>query len=890
MNNLKPTISFIGNNQYLINLVSNSFNEKNIVTETFELSKPPNYLIFLLQPNTRINIREFDPYFSKIDHQTKIAFIVQLSQLDTGPLNKQILNDLTDLASRKKLDARTIFVWDLVSNEIAIPISSLDQIIKESFEKQQINISRNGNLKLFPLAYTDFFEGLSRCMFLNNTTGQTFHLAGSLITDMDFAYNLKNTFLKKGITLEINQNLSLNPNRQDPESQVDSTSAALNWLAGKDLDSLTTEIVSNFVAKSKKNKDSFSKTPQPPNKTNLIIDQTLKAFEITSLFRIILIIFGTSVFLFTSIFVAFIFFFTTSLANTTSAYEALRRGDIEESSQLIESSSRKLKISQNLYQLTSVPINLVNQDFGDSITFTNSLVSHTHELMKGFHRLYSLGNSYYQDSLSGVDVDQVTLSTTLVNQLESFQTELNQLLLTSQQSKPDTFKLINLNLPKNLEKENINLLKSQVSQAITLVKLLPLTFPEDKMVKYLILIQDNNELRSSGGFLNTYTLLTFQKNKLIDLQIDTSLRLDAKLLGQVEPPSSLSQLTGNNYWNFSDSNFSPSFPETAKQVSWFFEKVTNQKVDGVIALNLSFFENYLRYTKPLNLTNEEINSDNLRLILANPTQNDSEDNLTKLTKLIFSDIKSQKVPFASTARAFLDAANSGDINLWFSDEKIENTISTTNLSGTIKNIPCPPQFVNTPCFPETYYFNESNFSINKSNFYSKRQIDHIVNLNNSNISHQITINYSYPNPVPKTGNLQYQALIRFYTPSTSNLTSVILDDQPLDQKSINISSKYGLNEIEFPLKFILNQNHRLVISLNSNQKFTVNGTLASYSLTHYKQPGITNTTIQTTINYDDSISPKILSQPAEQLRQKLVFDSKGIMTTTYAVAFSSLSR
>jgi hypothetical protein len=880
------TVSFIGNNQNLINLISKSFRKKNITTKDFDTSQSSNYLIFIIKPNQNFEIFEIEKYLSKINPQTKIAVIFQVSQLDNQILNHSRLTKISENLFKKNLDIRILLTYDIVDSHEKFHLSVLDQLIKDSIYKQFINISRNGNLKLFPLAFSDFIEGLSRSLFLSNTSNQIYYLAGSSVSDIDFALNLKRDLAQNNLSLEINQNLNPQSSQLDPETHIDSTSATLNWFPVQDIDALISEMIASQKT-SIDNPSSIDKSNLKRPSLKISIPPKLKNFQTPSFLHLFLILIGTSVSLYLIVFVVFFYFFTTSLTNAKLAYDALRQGDLDQSIKLTESSSRKSNIAENLYELSSSPIQLFNPNLNDTIHYLISTLNHTNELIRGFHRIYSIGNGFYQDSLSGVDIDIKNISSVLINQLESFQTELNQLLLINQPNYVNNIGFLNTKLPENLKTENINLLKSQVSQAISLAKILPVIFPEDKMVHYLVLIQDNNELRPSGGFLNTYALLSFQKNRLIDLKIDSTLRLDSQLLGQIEPPQNIATLTGNPHWNFSDSNYSPFFPETAKQIAWFYEKITGQKIDGVINLNLSFFEKYLKYYQPLTLNNQEFNSDNLRLILANPTQNDSENDLTKITQTIFNDIKSNRTPLATLARTFLDTTADGDINLWLADDNSENLINTTNLSGIIKNLPCPPQFINSPCLPETFYFNESNYSINKSNYYSKRHLEHIINLDNDRITHQIIVNYSYPNPVPKTGNLQYQALIYLYAPSGVNLTEVTLDDQILDKETIFIVNKYGLTQIEFPIKFNLNQNHRLAINLQSNQKISINGNLTSYSLNLYKQPGINNTTTQVIINYPETLSPKILSQPAESLRQKLIFSTKPSSTSTYAVAFSS---
>jgi hypothetical protein len=877
------TISFIGNNQNLINLLSKYFQEKKLNPVNFNSQEPPNYLIFVFNSNQNINTFEIENYFSNINSKTKITVIFQVSQFDNFNQTQQLVK-LSENLIKKKLDIRTLLVYDLVSTAENLPLSTLDQILKNSIQKQIINISRNGNLKLFPLSFSDFCEGVSRSLFLSNTANQTFYLAGSSISDIDLALNLKKILTKNNLSLEINQNLNISPSF-DPEDKIDSSLASLNWLPKENTDNfIETAITFPKIAKPKTVNIQNFEFPI----FNFQISEKINKFKPPSVIHLLLGITGISLTLYLIIFIGFAISLIISVNHAKLAYENIRQGNLSQSIKFAESSSRKLETAENFYQLSSLPIKTILPNFNTSFRYLISTLGHANQLTINFHRLYSLSNSFYQDSLSGVDVDVKNFSSTLSNQLESFQTELNQLLLTNQPEQLDQIKF--LTIPENLKNENLNLLKNQVSQTISLSKILPLVLVENKITYYLILIQDNNELRPSGGYLNTYALLTLENNKPIDLKIDPTLRLNSQILGQIEPPKNISLLTGNTQWNFSDANYSPHFPETAKQISWFYEKITGIKVNGIISLNLSFFEKYLKYNQPLNLDNQEINSDNLRLILADPEHNHSEDILTKLTTKIFNDVKSQNTSLAAFSRAFLDTSLSGDINLWLSDQVAESLIATTNISGEIRNLSCPPQFSHSTCLSETFYFNEGNYSINKSNFYSKRHLSHLVDLNKDKITHHISVDYSYKNPVPNNTNLQYRALIRFYAPQNSSINQITFDSQVIDQNTILTNNKYGLLEIEFPLNFFLNQNHKLEIILETNQKLSLVNGLTSYALNLYKQPGIQNTTTQVNINFPDNLSPKIISQEAQSLRQNLAFPIKNSANETYAVAFSGLSR
>lgn len=116
---------------------------------------------------------------------------------------------------------------------------------------------------------------------------------------------------------------------------------------------------------------------------------------------------------------------------------------------------------------------------------------------------------------------------------------------------------------------------------------------------YIILLQNNNELRASGGFMGSYAKLKFRQGVLVDTKISDIYNPDGQLLGYVEAPAPIKKAFDFGGWKLRDSNWDVDFTKAAPQIAWFLEQ-GGENTDGLIAINLSLIQKILEVTGPIN--------------------------------------------------------------------------------------------------------------------------------------------------------------------------------------------------------------------------------------------------------------------------------------------------
>ncbi|MBI2414726.1 NAD-dependent epimerase/dehydratase family protein [candidate division WWE3 bacterium] len=171
----------------------------------------------------------------------------------------------------------------------------------------------------------------------------------------------------------------------------------------------------------------------------------------------------------------------------------------------------------------------------------------------------------------------------------------------------------------NLEtyKNALNLISSNIDTVSLLATEVPnLLGAKDTPKRYMVLFQNSNEIRPTGGFIGSYAIVEFKDGKIQNLTIDDIYNPDGQIDVrniQVAPPATLGKLLDEKKLYLRNANWDPDFGKTSETIKDLYFRVTDKTLDGVIALDLNFAQNLLRVTGPVYLTafSEEISADNM---------------------------------------------------------------------------------------------------------------------------------------------------------------------------------------------------------------------------------------------------------------------------------------
>ena len=342
-----------------------------------------------------------------------------------------------------------------------------------------------------------------------------------------------------------------------------------------------------------------------------------------------------------------------------------------------------------------------------------------------------------------------------------------------------------------------------------LLSVLPSLLGSAQKRTYLVLIQNPLELRASGGFLESFALITFDRGKLLDVQVHDVAEADNLLKGKVDPPADLRAQLGETQWYFRDSNWNTNFPFVARQAEWFVEKEMGRPVDGTIAINAAVLEGILRAVGPVAVGSkqEHITADNLmeRLFTKSESlfQNDQSKKalLSSVTEAVFSKLQEVKDEEGRNLGGVLfSALQNSDMMISMRNQQDEDALALVGVTGTILTPPCPPAFTDRTCVVDTLFQVDSNISVNRANYSIKRYVEHNVVLSQTAAVHTYTVHYTNTALSTAWPSGTYKNYVRLVLPEFTQVNSILVDKIALSGSVIAQKTQYGKREVGFTIE------------------------------------------------------------------------------------------
>lgn len=311
-----------------------------------------------------------------------------------------------------------------------------------------------------------------------------------------------------------------------------------------------------------------------------------------------------------------------------------------------------------------------------------------------------------------------------------------------------------------------------------------LGFGFDRPKEYIVLLQNNMELRSSGGFMGSFARIKVTKGKLELLKIEDIYIPDGQLDGHVDPPWPIQAAFGQGWFKLRDSNWDPDFPSSAKTIEWFFEHGGEATADGIVAVNLEVLKVLLRLTGPIYLVDEpeKINYENFYKTTQTaveegffPGSIQKTNFLSKLGKAVFSEVASlslqKKLQLPSLGFSLL---RDRQVLIYVKDDKIQSQVNKLGFDGGLLGL--------AQSGSDYLSLFENNLGANKANCCVNRKIDLKTTTNSGITHHALKIDYENTNPVslkkpPQYWGGAYVNYLRIGIPITAKITGIKVGDK-----------------------------------------------------------------------------------------------------------------
>ena len=331
----------------------------------------------------------------------------------------------------------------------------------------------------------------------------------------------------------------------------------------------------------------------------------------------------------------------------------------------------------------------------------------------------------------------------------------------------------------------------------------------DQPTSYLILLQNDTELRANGGFAGSYAKLNISTSKIvpkIDLSFQDIYVPNGQLSGHVTPPPPIQEAFHHGTWELANADYDPDFPTAAQSIRWFFEKGGEKNPDILATLSLTTIKNILRVTGPINISDYSatITSDNVYSFLQSqsetnffPGSTQKKDALTAVGKSIKNKLfHLSPIQYLRVARILITDLDHGNLLLNSQNLSFQKLLLDHHWAGEIKTGKI-----------DTYLLVETNLGANKANCCIERETKHVIFSEDGTYRHRVQLTLtntsSGHNPTPPFDfSGHYLSYLRFYIPSNAWGVEIAQNESTpsgvtLPYLPIVHAKNHGLTEIGF---------------------------------------------------------------------------------------------
>lgn len=313
---------------------------------------------------------------------------------------------------------------------------------------------------------------------------------------------------------------------------------------------------------------------------------------------------------------------------------------------------------------------------------------------------------------------------------------------------------------------------------------------------YLVLFQNDKELRPTGGFMTAYSIMKVDNATFTPVISDDIYTLDAKYSPTIQAPQPIVDYIKGPYalssrWRLRDMNWSPDFEKSMETFVPAAKKAGVTNIDGIIAVDTHLLVDLLDVMGPIgvpgygNFSTEIIKECNCpqviyelesfadvegavvwdpvtgKIVSAPANYNNRKAIIGPLMNSILSNALAQpkeKIPDLLTAT--FNSVTEKHVLLYILDENVQKAVADFGLAGTIDQE-----------FEYDYlHINDANLGGRKSNLYAYQEVSQDVDISSDGtVTKTLTITYQNPEKQDGWLNSVLPTWVRVYVPKGSEL-------------------------------------------------------------------------------------------------------------------------
>lgn len=288
---------------------------------------------------------------------------------------------------------------------------------------------------------------------------------------------------------------------------------------------------------------------------------------------------------------------------------------------------------------------------------------------------------------------------------------------------------------------------------------------------FLILFQNNAELRPGGGYIGSFGILKIRDGQAVDFQVHDSNIFDGRIPDTIVPPYPMKETLRIPSWKFRDSNWSPDFPTNAAKAEEFYRMGEGgERFDGVFAITTEVLSSVLRLTGPIEVPGypgsygdaNAVDDLQYQVEQAYWKQGRELGERKDIIRILGDEIIRRMKDFGPQKKydlfqSVIDNLNRKEIQLSFADEALQSRVENAGWSGR----------VDMAWQEDSLMIVDANLAALKSDRLIDRGVEYTVDLTGQKPVATLAITYKHNGTERDWRTADYQSYLRVYVPKGS---------------------------------------------------------------------------------------------------------------------------
>ncbi|MFC1663299.1 DUF4012 domain-containing protein [Patescibacteria group bacterium] len=238
-------------------------------------------------------------------------------------------------------------------------------------------------------------------------------------------------------------------------------------------------------------------------------------------------------------------------------------------------------------------------------------------------------------------------------------------------------------------------LTKELNSINSVVDLLDAVLGAQHAEEYLLIFQNNNEIRATGGFISSLAQVAVKQGSvnIVEVPGRGAYEVNDDFELKIIPPRPMWVI--NNEWQIQDANWWPDFPTSARKIIWFYETARGFPINGIVSFTPNIIIKLLDITGPVDMTDKyaEIVTANNFLELIQNIDYDKQENQPKalvadlMPEILNRLLNIEPANLLDTLAVINQALAEKHMIFYFTDNRLEQIARNLDWAGEVKTTP-----------------------------------------------------------------------------------------------------------------------------------------------------------------------------------------------------------